>query len=259
MEIREISASWLRGCVEGVEHRKTLPCLSVVQAVHSSYEIGLDGGKLVSTGEGGIFVAPAKSMQRIIHHNGSGGYMEARWAFFTVKLNGRYQPEDIFLLPLVPPREEIALTAECIETIRSAGDICASYAAAYRIMGRLIALSKERPGPDEAMVRLKQYILEHYPERIAPQELAREAYCSVPHLYRLFRRYFSMTPANYINRVRLENAAAMLERGEESVSEVAAGTGFDDMAYFSRLFKEYFTVPPTVYRQQNLCLRRDHL
>lgn len=250
IEIRDISAAGLWDDMEGVEHWKALPCLSVVQALHGCYEIGLDGEAAKSTGEGGVFAAPPESMQQIIHHNGSGAYMEAQWVFMTVTLNGCYQLEDLLRLPVILPGEENDLMRENIREIRFSEDICGRYAAAYRIIGRLIALSREREQPDEIMVRLRQYVGLHYPERIDAKNLAEQAFCSVPNLYRLFRKYFNATPANYVNSVRLENAAAMLENGDESVTEIAQRTGFGDAAYFSKLFKAYFSVSPITYRRQ---------
>ena len=73
VEISQLFSAGFACDLEGVEHRKPLPCLSVVQALHGYYEIGLDHKALVSTGQGGAFIAPANCFQRIIHHNGSVG------------------------------------------------------------------------------------------------------------------------------------------------------------------------------------------
>lgn len=59
VEISQLFSAGFACDLEGVEHRKTLPCLSVVQALHGYYEIGLDHKALVSTGQGGAFIAPA--------------------------------------------------------------------------------------------------------------------------------------------------------------------------------------------------------
>lgn len=42
VEISQLFSAGFACDLEGVEHRKTLPCLSVVQALHGYYEIGLD-------------------------------------------------------------------------------------------------------------------------------------------------------------------------------------------------------------------------
>ena len=61
---------------------KSLPVLSVVQAIEGSYQISLDGGPACSTGEMGAFIAPAETLQSITHHvNPQTGQMRAHWVF----------------------------------------------------------------------------------------------------------------------------------------------------------------------------------
>ena len=43
VEISQLFSAGFACDLEGVEHRKTLPCLSVVQALHGYYEIGQIG------------------------------------------------------------------------------------------------------------------------------------------------------------------------------------------------------------------------
>ena len=96
VEISQLFSAGFACDLEGVEHRKTLPCLSVVQALHGYYEIGLDHKALVSTGQGGAFIAPANCFQRIIHHNGSEHVMRAHWVSMHVRVNTFYRLEDLY-------------------------------------------------------------------------------------------------------------------------------------------------------------------
>ena len=65
--------------IEGVRHIKSLPFLSVVQALGGSYGISIGGGPEYFTGGGGIFVAPANVRQTITHHiDAATGRMRAR-------------------------------------------------------------------------------------------------------------------------------------------------------------------------------------
>lgn len=57
------------------------------------------------------------------------------------------------------------------------------------------------------MIRIQEYVAAHFREPIRADDLAGYLCCSPAQVYRLFRRYFSLSPANYINRVRLQNAA----------------------------------------------------
>ena len=58
------------------------------------------------------------------------------------------------------------------------------------------------------------------------------------------------TPMAYANSVRMAQASRLLtDYPEMSVSDVAEQCGFDDMAYFSRLFKKTYKLTPTQFRR----------
>lgn len=251
IEISNIFSSGFETDMEGIEHHKTLPCLSLVQSLRGSYDIGLDGGDMYATGEMGVFVAPSKCLQRIRHHNGSQGTMKSQWVFMNVTVNTFYRLEDLYEFPLLLPQHMQDTVAGFISTIRFSKGLCAKYAAAYQLLEQLLQVSAPLAQPDRTMLRLQEYVMEHFRQPIHVQELADYLHCSIPQVYRLFQKYFSQSPANYINRIRLQNAALMLENSTESITDIAVLSGFDDIAYFSKLFREVFCVPPTVYRRQN--------
>lgn len=148
-------------------------------------------------------------------------------------------------------RKTRALAAH-IAAIRYADNICAGYAAAYQILERLLARiqkaggSRQDDDPDPGIRRGA------FPGADPRRRFGRDICAALPaQVYRLFRRYFSLSPANYINRVRLQNAAMLLETSAESVTAIAVASGYDDIAYFSKCFKDVFSVSPSVYRRQN--------
>lgn len=80
-------------------------------------------------------------------------------------------------------------------------------------------------------------------------ELSRRSGFSAQHLNRIFRRALGMTPLQYLTRMRLERAAAMLREGSKTVGSIASDTGFEDAYYFSRLFKQHYGHSPVEYRE----------
>ena len=80
-------------------------------------------------------------------------------------------------------------------------------------------------------------------------ELARRSGFSAQHLNRIFQRTLEMTPLQYLLRLRLDRAAAMLRDGNKTVCAIAKDTGFNDSFYFSRIFKQNFDQSPTEYRE----------
>ena len=54
-----------------------------------------------------------------------------------------------------------------------------------------------------------------------------------------------------IRNLRLKQAASLLASKRQSINEVAALTGFTNVAYFSTAFKELYGMTPTAYMEQN--------
>jgi AraC family transcriptional regulator of adaptative response / methylphosphotriester-DNA alkyltransferase methyltransferase len=79
-------------------------------------------------------------------------------------------------------------------------------------------------------------------------QLASRSGFSPQHLNRVFRRTLGVTPLQYLNRRRMEHAAALLRDGRLTVSAVGQQVGFADPYYFSRVFSQHFKQSPTEYR-----------
>lgn len=59
------------------------------------------------------------------------------------------------------------------------------------------------------------------------------------------------TPSGYIQRLRIGKACTLLATTDCQIGEIAMQCGFDDSAYFSRIFKQVCGVTPTAYRKQH--------
>lgn len=56
------------------------------------------------------------------------------------------------------------------------------------------------------------------------------------------------SPSAYILQLRLENACHLLRETQLSISEISLSCGFDELSYFSRVFRQNFDVTPSQYR-----------
>ena len=67
----------------------------------------------------------------------------------------------------------------------------------------------------------------------------------------LFKKKMGKTVLQYLTEVRMEAAKNLLEDGRVKLSEVALKVGFRDSGYFSKVFRRYVGVSPSIYREKN--------
>lgn len=94
-----------------------------------------------------------------------------------------------------------------------------------------------------------QIIEEHYTDKIGLRELAAHVNISPCHFCRVFKCITGKTTTDYINGVRLKHAADFLKKQDDNITEIALKCGFDSVNYFSRLFRQYYHVSPTKFRE----------
>ncbi len=105
---------------------------------------------------------------------------------------------------------------------------------------------------DERIERVIAFIESHYGERITLGRLAEEANFSPFHFSRVFQAATGLPAIRYLKERRLEKAAARLLGGNEPVTEIALGCGFESLSSFNALFKERYALTPTELREKKL-------
>ena len=88
----------------------------------------------------------------------------------------------------------------------------------------------------------------HYTEPIRVPEVSESLGISQQYLAKLFSSELGMSPVKYLNKLRVERAKALMRGSEANISEIAYQVGFDSLYYFSRVFKQYEGISPSIYR-----------
>jgi len=96
---------------------------------------------------------------------------------------------------------------------------------------------------------IRQYLSEHYAEKISLDLIAKNMYLSSAYISKIFKEETGEAPINYLIKLRLEQAKNQLENNERiSIKAISTSVGYDDVYYFSKLFKKYYGVSPLNYR-----------
>jgi len=132
------------------------------------------------------------------------------------------------------------------------------------LIARHLVLFLRRPGnqsqfsatlvaqqPARAPLReIQREVLEDIAGDHSVDALALRAHMSPRHFARAFRAETGVTPARYVERVRLEAARRRLEATADPVAAIAAGCGFGTTETMRRVFLRTLEVAPAEYRRR---------
>ncbi len=104
---------------------------------------------------------------------------------------------------------------------------------------------KKNPG---WVSRLKTLLHDRCCEQLSLTELSESLGIHPVHLSRDFPKYFHQTIGQYIRKLKVQKALALLPKKHISLAAVAFECGFADQSHFIRCFKEMMGVTPLTYR-----------
>lgn len=94
------------------------------------------------------------------------------------------------------------------------------------------------------------FIKNHYRENITFDDLLKSTNYSKSHFIRLFKSATGMNYTDYLNKYRVEKACRDLIFTNKNVTEIATENGFNNIQYFSKIFKKYMECTPKQYQKQ---------
>jgi len=100
----------------------------------------------------------------------------------------------------------------------------------------------------EAVTNAKQFVQCHVEESITLSQVVQHVKVSRFYFCKLFKKATGMTLTEYVARVRIEKAKALLSDPSRRISEVVFDAGFGSIPHFNSLFKRHVGMPPTAYR-----------
>jgi AraC-like DNA-binding protein len=163
-------------------------------------------------------------------------------------------------------------------------------AAIYQILNRLLYLfTEEHPSKDlfvdnmlqELVVRVLQanqrkvyqekaknlsssnriaYVVNHMKENfqqsLSVNKLSDMACMSESHFFKVFKNETGLSPTEYLNQLRIEHAADLLNNPNRKINSIFMDCGFENRSYFNRLFKRMKKLSPSQYQKRFGRLRK---
>ena len=105
-----------------------------------------------------------------------------------------------------------------------------------------------------ALRKAERYIWDNYTKKISLREIARASGLSAPYFSTIFKEEMGENLSDYLNRLRVEKASALLLTTNMSIGEIAKTCGFEDQSWFSKIFKNNTGYTPGKYRDQGSIL-----
>ncbi|RJG25927.1 AraC family transcriptional regulator [Paenibacillus thiaminolyticus] len=116
---------------------------------------------------------------------------------------------------------------------------------------RMTALKKSAESSLNQLQYVRNYLDEHYRQKISIESLAKMSGYSYDRFRHLFKETYGIAPLQYIFKKRLDYAKLMLYETNEQISKIALMSGFSSEAQFCSMFKRETGKTAKAFRQRS--------
>lgn len=109
---------------------------------------------------------------------------------------------------------------------------------------------KLQNGRTQLVKKIREYIDNHLSEGISLQALAEHIYLHPSYAAKIYRQETGESVTDYLFRIRMERAVYLLKNSNEKVQDISAELGYQNTAYFIKVFKEHFRLTPHEFRNK---------
>ncbi|MFK0240290.1 helix-turn-helix domain-containing protein [Microbacterium sp. NPDC090281] len=169
-------------------------------------------------------------------------------AFEASGLGGRHRPVQPLARPVDDAEELFATLRAAVSAVGPRSEIAASVGAQALLLAILDAVDPAEAGVDGATV--VDLVARSAARSLSVTDRAAEVGLTTRELGEAVRSATGLTVNDFVIEVRLSRAQALLAETRLDVGQIAARVGYDDAAYFSRIFSRRTGVSPTTFRRQ---------
>lgn len=109
--------------------------------------------------------------------------------------------------------------------------------------------SRNNAPKKQNLQHIKEYLDQHYTEKISLDELAERFFINKFYLTRIFKEQFGTSINNYLLKIRITHAKQLLRFTDQTIETISSECGIKDANYFSRMFKKIEGISPGEFRR----------
>lgn len=184
------------------------------------------------------------------------------WTIYWLHFDGRLAESFYRHAQMTAPRLNIGVQPRVVRVFDGLTDLrrgshqlaefiqgCHQLQALLSYIALLTRQQLPRSGKLLNLEQLRALMQEHIHSQLDLARLAAEANVSKYHFAKKFKALTGSAPIQYFINMKMQRACYLLDSSRQSIKEVAASLGYDDVYYFSRLFKKTIGLSPSQYRQ----------
>lgn len=149
-------------------------------------------------------------------------------------------------------RELIKDFRRCLYSIYTPGAVDEIDWICFKLLRELFHTESLTAPDEETTIRNASIWMQvHYNEKLSTEAIARQYNMSRASFYRAWKRYFEISPLQYIVNLRLEAAARLLRQTPMAIAKIADEVCFGGVDAFYRKFQKKYAMTPAEYRKKN--------
>ena len=123
----------------------------------------------------------------------------------------------------------------------------------WTVLFKNLDISKQHVSYDGSLNAIRhmiQYIHDEYMHKITLEDLCRAGGVGRTNCSKLFEKYVSSTPIDYVICYRLTKSVELLINTDMSITDIALGVGFSNSSFFAETFRKKLGMTPQEFRKE---------
>ena len=173
----------------------------------------------------------------------------AMFPFYYTEVQ-KYKPKD----PVIKKEKVYPDIVYAVKSLVNKKESTAMLMQAYtqmilaRVFSEMELIDQSIKDSERLVYSAVEYVADNFRNEISLEKMAYELCVSKYVLSRMFAKTFHRNFNKYVNDIRLDYAASVIENSMESITNICLDSGFESQRTFNRVFKERYQMTPREYR-----------